>query len=85
MSGPHSNNPNPAARLAAAWVGLQPRAPRPALAAAVVGLALLWWLALAPALATLRAAPAQRAALQAQAQQMQRWQREARPYRPSRA
>jgi hypothetical protein len=36
MSGPHSNNPNPAARLAAAWVGLQPRGARPALAAAVV-------------------------------------------------
>lgn len=78
MSGPHSNNPNPATRLAAAWAALQPRERRGlALAAVVVGLALLWWLALAPALATLRAAPAQRAALQAQAQQMQRWQREA--------
>ncbi|MBS0413126.1 MAG: type II secretion system protein M [Proteobacteria bacterium] len=68
----------PAARLAAAWAALQPRERRGlALAAAVLGLALLWWLALAPALATLRAAPAQRAELQAQAQRMQRWQREA--------
>ena len=68
----------PTARLGAAWAALQARERRSiALAAAVLGLALLWWLALAPALATLRAAPAQRAELQAQAQQMQRWQREA--------
>ena len=68
----------PTARLAATWAALQARERRSiALAAAVLALALLWWLALAPALATLRAAPAQRADLQAQAQQMQRWQREA--------
>jgi general secretion pathway protein M len=36
------------------------------LAAAVVGLALLWWLGLAPALATLRQAPQQHRALDAQ-------------------
>ena len=73
-----TNPDQPAARLAAAWAALQPRERRGlALAAAVLGLALLWWLALAPALATLRAAPAQRAELQAQAQRMQRWQREA--------
>ncbi|MBK6614201.1 type II secretion system protein GspM [Ottowia sp.] len=65
-------------KLASAWTGLQARERRlVALAAAVIGLALLWWLGLSPALATLRAAPAQRAALQAQAQQMQRLQREA--------
>ena len=37
-----------------------------ALAAGVVGLAMLWWIALAPALATLRGAPAQHSALDAQ-------------------
>ncbi|HMN56529.1 MAG TPA: type II secretion system protein GspM [Ottowia sp.] len=74
----NANPDQPAARLTAAWAALQPRERRGlTLAAALVGLALLWWLALAPALATLRAAPAQRAELQAQAQQMQRWQREA--------
>lgn len=41
------------------------------LVALLVGVALLWWLALAPALATLRAAPAQHAKLDAQIQQMQ--------------
>ena len=72
------SRPAASARLATAWAALQPRERRSiTLAAAVVGLALLWWLALAPALATLRAAPAQRAALQAQAQHMQRGQREA--------
>jgi general secretion pathway protein M len=39
--------------------------------------ALLWWVALAPALATLRAAPAQHRALDAQLQQMQRLQAQA--------
>lgn len=67
--------PSPAAarqRLKAAWAGLAARERRLlALAAAVVALALLWALALAPALKTLRAAPGQRLALQAQAQQMQ--------------
>lgn len=41
------------------------------LAALLVGVALLWWLALAPALVTLRAAPEQHAKLDAQIQQMQ--------------
>ena len=68
----------PTARAQAAWAALPPRERRLiTVAAAVVALALLWWLALAPALATLRAAPAQRAQLQAQAHQMQQWQREA--------
>jgi len=41
------------------------------LAAAIVLAALLWWLALAPALATLRTAPAQHARLDAELQQLQ--------------
>ena len=41
------------------------------LAAAVVAMALLWWLALAPALATLRQAPAQHAKLDAELQHLQ--------------
>ena len=48
-----------------------------AIAATVVGLALLWWVGLAPALRTLREAPAQRAALQVQAQKMQQLKAEA--------
>lgn len=63
---------------AALWRGLTERERRlVVLAAVVVGLALLWMLALAPALAVLRAAPAQRETLQAQAQQMQALQHEA--------
>lgn len=60
------------ARARAAWTALAPRERRlVSLAAAAVVLALLWLLALAPALATLRSAPAQRAQLQAEAQRMQ--------------
>lgn len=47
------------------------------LAAAVVGLALLWLLALSPALRTLRQAELQRAELAAQAQQLQQLRSEA--------
>ena len=47
------------------------------LAAAVVVLAALWWLALAPALATLRAADAQHRLLDAQLQQMRSLQAQA--------
>jgi general secretion pathway protein M len=47
------------------------------LAAAVVLASALWWLALAPALATLRAADAQHRALDAQLQQMQSLQAQA--------
>jgi general secretion pathway protein M len=47
------------------------------LAAAVVGVALLWWLALAPALALLRSAPARHAALDAQLGQMRGLQAQA--------
>lgn len=42
------------------------------LAGGVLGLALLWWLALAPALGTLRSAPAQIEAAEAQLRAMQR-------------
>ena len=67
-----------AGSLRAAWQRLQARERRlVALAAAVVVLALLWWLGLAPAVRTLRQAGSQRAALQAQAQQMQQLQQEA--------
>jgi general secretion pathway protein M len=53
------------------WRGLPAREQRLALLAlAVVSLALLWWLALAPALAVLKAAPAQHRVLDGQLQQM---------------
>ena len=65
-------------KLTAAWAARDPRERRLILlAASVVGLALLWWVGLAPALRTLREAPAQRTALQAQAQQMQQLKVEA--------
>ena len=65
-------------RLGAAWARLDARERRlVAIAATVVGLALLWWVGLAPALRTLREAPAQRAALQVQAQKMQQLKAEA--------
>lgn len=64
--------------LAAGWARLEARERRlVALAASVVALALLWWLALEPALRTLGAADDQRATLQAQAQQMQQLRAEA--------
>ncbi|WP_137892842.1 type II secretion system protein GspM [Ramlibacter sp. 2FC] len=47
-------------------------------AAGLLALALLWWLAIAPALATLRQAGARQSSLEAQWQQMQRLQAEAR-------
>lgn len=56
----------------AAWAGLAPREQRLVGGAALlVGLALLWWVGLSPALRTLRAAPAEHARLDAQLQQMQ--------------
>ncbi|MBP7453861.1 MAG: type II secretion system protein M [Ottowia sp.] len=64
--------------LATAWAQLAARERRMVIVAAtVVGVALLWWVGLAPALRTLREAPAQRAALQTQAQQMQLLKNEA--------
>lgn len=66
---------NPVARwiapLQAAYTRLAPREQRAvALAAWVVGLGLLWWLAVAPALNTLRLAPERHARLDEQLAQM---------------
>ena len=75
MSRRRDGQPNP---LATAWAQLGARERRlVTIATAVVGLALLWWVGLAPALRTLREAPAQRTALQAQAQEMQQLKAEA--------
>lgn len=61
-----------ASALQAAWNKLAPREQTlVSAAAAVVGLALLWWLLLAPALHTLRSAHTQHAKLDAQLQHMQ--------------
>ncbi|MDY0106794.1 MAG: type II secretion system protein GspM [Giesbergeria sp.] len=64
--------------LGARWQALAPREQRLLLAAsALVLLALLWWLALAPALHTLRSAGPRHSALDAQLQHMQSLQAEA--------
>lgn len=74
-----------AAPLAALGRWWQARAPREqrllVLAAAAVAVALLWFVALAPALRTLARAPAEIAAAQAQLQTMQRLAAEARELR----
>jgi general secretion pathway protein M len=65
--------------LRARWAGLAPR--ERALvggAAGLVALALLWWIALAPALGTLRSAEAQHRTLDNQLQHMRRLQAQAR-------
>lgn len=73
---PHS--PALTAALRTRWQALAPREQTLVLAAStLVGLALLWWLALAPALATLRSAPARHAALDTQLQRMLALQAEA--------
>ncbi|MEK8053395.1 type II secretion system protein GspM [Ideonella sp. DXS22W] len=60
------------AALLAQWQGLAPRERRGvAVAAALLGVALLWFVAIAPAWRTLRELPAQREALESQLQQMQ--------------
>lgn len=76
---PHSSKSSAApSALSAHWQTLAPREQHLVRAAALlVALALLWWLALAPALHTLRSAPARHAALDAQLQQMQALQTEA--------
>ena len=57
--------------LAARWAALPARERQLVLlGAALLAVALLWWVALAPALATLRAAPARHKQLDAQLQQM---------------
>lgn len=64
--------------LAAAWARLAERERRLVLlAASVLGLALIWLLAVSPALRTLRQAEAQRATLAAQTEQLQRLRAEA--------
>ena len=66
------------ATLQARWQAVSKREQRLLLlAAAVLALALLWWLALAPALAVLKKADAQQQAQDAQLQQMQRLQAQA--------
>lgn len=66
------------ATLQARWRQVSPREQRLLLAAlALVLLALLWWVALAPALATLKAAELQGRSLSAQLQQMQQLQAQA--------
>lgn len=63
----------------AQWNKLAPRERHALLlAAATLGAGLLWWVLLAPALQTLRQAPAQHAALDQQLLRMQRLQSEAR-------
>lgn len=58
-------------RLSATLAGMTPRERQAVLVAAwTVGLALLWWVALGPALNTLRQAPARQAAVDAQLTQM---------------
>ncbi|ABM59246.1 type II secretion system protein GspM [Verminephrobacter eiseniae] len=76
------NRPMPPPTLRTAlrqhWKTLAPRERSLVLAAAgLVTLALLWWLAIAPALATLRTAPARHATLDMQLQHMHRLQAEA--------
>lgn len=66
-------------QMRARWAALAPREQALVAGAAVlVGLALLWWVALAPALSTLRAAEAQHRALDTQLAHMQRLQAQAR-------
>lgn len=65
-------------QLQTRWRSVSPREQRWVLLAGVLlSLALLWWLALAPALAVLKAVPAQHRALDAQLEQMQRLQTQA--------
>jgi general secretion pathway protein M len=67
------------ARWRAWWPELDPREQRMILGGtALVALAVLWWVALAPALRVLSAAPAEHAQLDAQLQQMNRLKTQAR-------
>ena len=64
--------------LQSRWRSVSPREQRLLLLAlGVVALALLWWVALSPALKVLKTAPQQHLALDAQNQQMQRLQAQA--------
>ncbi|SFD84555.1 type II secretion system protein GspM [Paracidovorax konjaci] len=72
------NAPRRADVLRARWKALAPREQSLVLAAAaLVAVALLWWVVLAPAVRTLREAPQQHAALDAQLQRMRALQAEA--------
>ena len=72
------SSPKSSTALRAHWQTLAPREQQLlSAAAALIALALLWWLALAPALHTLRSAPARHAALDAQLQHMHSLQTEA--------
>jgi len=67
------------AQVSETWRGLAPREKLLASgAAAVVALALLWWLAIGPALAVLRTSEAQHRSLDAQLARMQALQQQAR-------
>lgn len=68
-----SSTPRRGLAAASAWLaGLSPRERRGVLlAAAALGLGLLWWLAIAPAWQTLRSAPARHASADAQLARMQ--------------
>ena len=78
MATSHKASTDAAQRLSRRWQTLSPREQTLISAAvAVVALALLWWVALAPALAVLKAAKSQRIALDAQLQQMQTLQAQA--------
>lgn len=75
---PRSSSLQRLAPLRARWAALAPREQNMALlAAGVLGLALLWWLALAPALHSLRTAPERHAQADRQLRQMQLLQAEA--------
>ena len=68
-----------AQELRARWAGLAPREQAlVAAATALVALALLWWLAIGPAVATLRSAESQHREVDMQLQQMRRLQAQAR-------
>lgn len=65
-------------RLGKTWAALEARERRGVvLAGAVVGLALLWWLVVAPPLAVLKSASAERDALRVQTAHMQKLRQEA--------
>lgn len=78
MNRPSSSLSAQIAPLQARWKALAPREQSLVLAAgSVIGLAVLWWVFMAPALQTLRTAPARHAELDAQLQRMHALQAEA--------
>jgi general secretion pathway protein M len=73
------SSPSP---LAARWAALEARERQGVtVAALLIGVALLWWVAIQPALSTLRSAPQEQARLDAQWQAMQRQAAEAQQLR----